>query len=150
MDSTTNASTGVTLHTDTDTGTAAGRVGAVSLERYEQLVARILEIDEQHMVAQSETGDATLEIVPIQPVGGSRPHTDLLVGAEVWLQRLSDDTRIPAATLEARRWVSSRWPARHRQRGVSYAVHKILASINDDELRWEKILDPPLNQRTRT
>lgn len=110
-------------------------------------MARLLEIDEQHMLGQFETGDAALEIVPIQPVGGSRPGNDLF-GVEAWLQRLSDDTRIPAATLETRRWVSSRWPAQHRQRGVSYNVHKILASINDDQQRWDQILDPPLNERT--
>lgn len=123
------------------------KVGAVSLERYQQLVARLLELDEQHMRAQFETGDAALEIAPMQPRGGSAA-LDPIFGVDASLQRLSDDTRIPVATLERRRWVASRWPEQHRRSGVSYAVHAILASIPDDTERWRRITEPPRNDRT--
>lgn len=55
----------------TDTSATAAdsgedKVGAVSMKRYQQLVARLLELDEQQMRAQFETGDAALEIAPLQ------------------------------------------------------------------------------------
>jgi Family of unknown function (DUF6192) len=123
------------------------KVGAVSMERYQQLVARLLEIDEQHMRGQFETGDAALEIAPMQQRGGAHV-VDPLFSVEASLERLAGDTRIPVSTLEGRRWVSSRWPERYRRGGVSYAVHTILASIVDDEQRWRQITEPPLVERT--
>jgi hypothetical protein len=41
--------------------------------------------------------------------------------------------------------VAARWPAGHRQAGVSYEVHRILASHPD---RFEPVRTPPLNERT--
>lgn len=64
------------------------------------------------------------------------------------MQRLADDTRIPAGTLKTRRWVSSRWPAEHRRASVSWSVHRILADEPDAARRWALIDDPPLNERT--
>ncbi|MFI7443199.1 DUF6192 family protein [Nonomuraea indica] len=84
---------------------------------------------------------------PMQPRGG-RSAVEPLLQVAASLRRLSDDTRVPVKTLETRRWVSSRWPQQYRRPGVSYAVHKILASIEDDEQRWQQILNPPLNERT--
>ncbi|PZG21843.1 DUF6192 family protein [Nonomuraea aridisoli] len=127
--------------------TQQDKIGQVSSERYHQLVARILQIDEQQTRGRFEIGDAGLEIEPIQPVGGSRPGSDLF-GVEASLQRLSDDTRIPVNTLKTLRWVASRWPVEHRQAGVSFGVHKILADIPEDAERWARITKPPLNERT--
>ena len=124
-----------------------GKVGAVSMERYQQLVARLIEIEENNTQGQFESGDAALEIEPMHEHGGEVASEPLLRVAAS-LERLSDDTRIPAATLETRRWVCSRWPAQYRVRGVSFSVHKILASISDKHERWERITKPPLNSRT--
>ncbi|GAA3243822.1 hypothetical protein GCM10010468_81950 [Actinocorallia longicatena] len=132
--------------TDGHTGAGEDRIGAVSMARYEQLVARLLELDEQHMLAQFETGDAALEIAPLQQRGGSHA-ADPLFSVEALIERLADDTRIPVGTLTGRRWVSSRWPAERRRRGVSYVVHMQLAAIADEQERWQKIDDPPLNPR---
>ncbi|MEV0389241.1 DUF6192 family protein [Nonomuraea sp. NPDC050643] len=53
-------------------------------------------------------------------------------------------------TLETYRWVASRWPAQHRRHRVPYYIHKTLASLRDDEERWERITKPPLDRRTQT
>ncbi|MFI0425149.1 DUF6192 family protein [Spongiactinospora sp. 9N601] len=60
----------------------------------------------------------------------------------------ADALAIPVATLKTYRWVCSRWPAPRRRAGVSYYIHRTLASIRDDEERWKRIADPPLDQRT--
>ncbi|GAA2926574.1 DUF6192 family protein [Streptomyces mexicanus] len=43
------------------------------------------------------------------------------------------------------RWVAAKWPAERRAAGVSWEVHKILASAEDP---FEVIAHPPLNERT--
>jgi hypothetical protein len=60
----------------------------------------------------------------------------------------AQDVGLGAKTVADYRWVSARWPAVHRQVGVSHKVHRILASIPEDEERWERIKHPPLLERT--
>ncbi|MEV4574918.1 DUF6192 family protein [Nonomuraea jabiensis] len=62
----------------------------------------------------------------------------------------ADDLAIPVRTLKTYRWVASRWLAQHRRHGVPYYIHKTLASLRDDEERWERITKPPLDIRTKT
>lgn len=122
--------------------TAVETVGAVSVDRYQELVARILQIDEQLTLGQFEIGDAALEIEPMNSHGGGHADNPLLT-VRASMERLSEDTRIPVNTLETRRWVSSRWPKAYRIPGISYGIYSILASMPDDEQRWATITKPP-------
>ncbi|GAA1564188.1 DUF6192 family protein [Actinomadura kijaniata] len=64
------------------------------------------------------------------------------------LAMFADDIGVPTKALLTYRWVSSRWPAARRRAGVSHYIHRILASITDDDERWAAIADPPLDERT--
>ncbi|WP_434976179.1 DUF6192 family protein [Streptomyces virginiae] len=39
------------------------------------------------------------------------------------------------------RWTSSRWPAERRQASVSFTVHRLLASIEDEQERFAAVLN---------
>ncbi|MEU6738315.1 DUF6192 family protein [Streptosporangium sandarakinum] len=39
--------------------------------------------------------------------------------------------------------MASRWPAARRRAGVSYTIHRILASIRNQDERYARIADPP-------
>lgn len=82
---------------------------------------------------------------------GPRPpresHTTS-VGSRKESDSPAQDVGLGAKTVADYRWVSARWPAVHRQVGVSHKVHRILASIPEDEERWERIKHPPLLERT--
>jgi hypothetical protein len=126
-------------------------IGHVSQERYEQIITRGRELVELQTRSQFELGDLALEIEPMQPHGGAHPYRgEALFGVLESLQLFADDLAIPVKTLETYRWVASRWPARHRRHGVPYYIHKTLASLRDDEERWERITKPPLDKRTQT
>ncbi|MER6443447.1 DUF6192 family protein [Streptomyces sp. NPDC001185] len=59
------------------------------------------------------------------------------------LFRLAEDIGLTYTAVKDARWTASKWPKDRRAKGVSFTVHKILASITDPEKRWEKILNPP-------
>jgi hypothetical protein len=46
------------------------------------------------------------------------------------------------------RYTANRWPKERRKEGVSFTVHRILASAVDEEERWAAIEDAPFNPRT--
>ncbi|TMR09245.1 RacO protein [Nonomuraea turkmeniaca] len=126
-------------------------IGHVTQERYDQIVTRGRELVELQTRSQFQLGDLALELEPIQPHGGAHPNQgEALFGVLESLQLFADDLAIPVKTLETHRWVASRWPAQHRQAGVPYYIHKTLASIRDDEERWARIANPPLDNRTGT
>lgn len=131
----------------TPSDTPGGTVGQVSVGRYQQLVERVRELVEQHRRVQFEVGDIALEIEPMQQVGGSSAADEAFT-VRASLQRLADDTGIPFSTIRTRRWVASRWPVERRRAGVSFGVHKILASISDEQQRWARIGEVPVNERT--
>ncbi|MGX1818117.1 DUF6192 family protein [Streptomyces albidoflavus] len=125
------------------------RVGSVSRTRYEQLVAEARELVAQVAKAQFGLGDKALEIEPMRPVGGSvAKGTEELFTVEESLQMFADDIGVALSTVMDWRWVSSRWPAGKRKDGVSWTVHKILASIPDEAERWVAIEDAPFNSRS--
>ncbi|KUL53262.1 hypothetical protein ADL30_20405 [Streptomyces sp. NRRL S-1521] len=68
------------------------RVGNVTRQRYEQLVAQAKDLIAQVSRAQFALGDMALETEPMRPVGGSMPHgtEDLFTVAES-LQICADD-----------------------------------------------------------
>ena len=124
------------------------RVGNVSRTRYEQLVAEARELVAQVAKAQFGLGGKALEIEPMRPVGGSvAKGTEDLFTVEESLQMFANDIGVSLATVLDWRWVASRWPAGKRKGGVSFTVHKILASIPDEDERWLAVEDAPLNPR---
>ncbi|WP_181652073.1 DUF6192 family protein [Streptomyces sp. WAC00263] len=85
----------------------------------------------------------------MRPVGGSMPNgTDDLFTVEESLQMFADDIGVARTTVEDWRWTANWWPAARRKDGVSFTVHRVLASIADEVERWAAIEDPPFNQRT--
>ncbi|MEV0125816.1 DUF6192 family protein [Streptomyces sp. NPDC050703] len=124
-------------------------MGNVSRTRYEQLVAEAKELVAQVARAQFALGDKALEIEPLRPVGGSvAKGADDLFTVQESLQVFADDIGVALGTVEDWRWTASRWPAGKRKDGVSYTVHKILASIQVEEERWAAIEDAPFNSRS--
>lgn len=125
------------------------RVGNVTRHRYEQLVAQAKELISQVARAQFTLGDMALEIEPMRPVGGSVPHgtEDLFTVAES-LQIFADDIGVERSTVEDWRYTANRWPKDKRMEGVSFTVHRILASVTDEDERWAAVHDAPLNPRT--
>lgn len=59
------------------------------------------------------------------------------------LFRLAEDIGLAYSSVRNARWVSSRWPVEHRQASVSFTVHRILASIDDEKERFTAVLNPP-------
>ncbi|MGW1077065.1 DUF6192 family protein [Streptomyces sp. NPDC002537] len=125
------------------------RIGNVTLERFEQLVTEAKELVRQVTRAQFRLGDIALEIEPMRSVGGSMPNgVDDLFTVEESLQWFADEVGASRSTVEDWRWTASRWPAGRRREDVSFTVHRVLASIQDDGERWASIDDVPFNQRT--
>lgn len=120
------------------------RVGNVSRTRYEELVA-----EARLLIAQVTKAQFALVIEPMRPLGGSvAKGTGDLFTVEGSLQLFADDIGVSRATVADWRWVSSRWPKEKRKDGVSHTVHKILASIQDEEERWVAVEDAPFNPRS--
>lgn len=124
------------------------RVGNVSRSRYEELVAESRELISQVAKAQFALGEKALIIEPMRPVGGTNTRGEDLYTVQESLQIYADDIGVGLGTVEDWRWVASRWPKGKRKDGVSYTVHKVLASIADEEERWIAIEDAPFNSRS--
>ncbi|MFF4309677.1 DUF6192 family protein [Streptomyces sp. NPDC001507] len=125
------------------------RIGNVTRQRYEQLVAQAKELIAQIARAQFGLGDMALEIEPMRAVGGSMPNgVDDLFTVTESLQMFADDIGVERRTVEDWRYTANRWPKKCRKEGVSYTVHRILASVVDDDERWAAIEDAPFNPRT--
>ncbi|WP_406347299.1 DUF6192 family protein [Streptomyces sp. NBC_00648] len=57
----------------------------------------------------------------------------------------AEDVGLSVATVRTYRWVAAKWPTERRVAGVSWEVHKVLASAADP---FEVIAHPPPNERT--
>lgn len=117
-------------------------VGSVSASRYAQIVAELRDVVENQTRGKFLTGDYALEIEPMRDRGGQE-QADGLFSVRASLLRLADDIGLPYSAVRDARWTASRWPKEHRQRDVSFHVHKVLAGIADDEERYAAVLDPP-------
>ncbi|MED7924170.1 DUF6192 family protein [Nonomuraea sp. LP-02] len=126
-------------------------IGKVTQERYEQLVADGLEQPAVQGRTQLLLGDLALEIEPISQRGGSHAGPgEEPFGVRQTLAQYADDLDMPLATLLDNRWVATPcWPKERRQHGVSYVVHKTLAAIADEDVRFAKILDPPWHEKSK-
>ena len=121
------------------------KVGNVSQQRYEQIVAELRQVVEQQSQGQFTIGDRALEI---EPMRGSDEGREVLPGQDLFtvrqaLTRLAEDIGLRRSTVENARWTASRWPKEHRQAGVSFTVHRVLGSIPDEEERFAAIKQPP-------
>ncbi|TDE60353.1 hypothetical protein E1295_00480 [Nonomuraea mesophila] len=126
-------------------------IGRVTQERYKQLVADGLEQLAVQGRTQLMLGDHALEIEPMNPRGGSHAGPgEEPFGVRQPLAQYAEDLDMPLTTLLDNRWVASRWPKERRQHGVSYVVHKALAGIADEGVRFAKILDPPWHEKSQT
>jgi hypothetical protein len=113
------------------------KVGSVSQQRYEQIVAELRDVVEQQTRGQFTIGDRALEVEPMRPRGGLAADGEWSV--ERSMIRLAEDIGLSAKTVKTARWAASRWPVARRQRGTSFTVHRVLASIEDDEERFAAI-----------
>ncbi|QCX82292.1 hypothetical protein C9F11_44925 (plasmid) [Streptomyces sp. YIM 121038] len=120
-------------------------IGNVAASRYHELVASSLRQVEVESAAQWALGDAALEIEPIREWGGHLRIGEGGQRVEDSLKYFAEDVGLSAATVRTYRWVAAKWPAEHRVAGVSWEVHKILASADEP---FEVIAHPPLNERT--
>ncbi|QUC59012.1 RacO protein [Streptomyces sp. A2-16] len=121
-------------------------IGSVDRERFEVLVSDSLDKVEMDARCQFALGDAALEIEPLRGHGGHLPVEDEdQLSVEESLRLFADRVGLSFFTVRTQRWVAAQWPQERRQPGVSYDVHRILASCPD---RFELIKDPPLNERT--
>jgi hypothetical protein len=125
------------------------RIGNVTRQRYEQLVTQAKDLIAQIARAQFSLGDMALEIEPMRAVGGSMPNgTEDLFTVTESLQMFADDIGVERRTVEDWRYTANRWPKERRTEGVSFTVHRILASVVDEDERWAAIENAPFNPRT--
>lgn len=120
-------------------------IGNVAASRYHELVASSLRQVEVHSSAQWALGDAALEIEPLRGWGGHLRVPEEGQSVEEALKFFAEDMGLSVATVRTYRWVAAKWPGERRVAGVSWEVHKILASAADP---FEVIAHPPLNERT--
>ncbi|MGW3380528.1 DUF6192 family protein [Streptomyces albogriseolus] len=120
-------------------------IGNVAASRYHELVASSLRQVEVHSAAQWALGDAALEIEPMREWGGHLRVPEDGQSVEEALRFFAEDVGLSVAAVRTYRWVAAKWPAERRAAGVSWEVHKILASAEDP---FEVIAHPPLNERT--
>ncbi|MFD6599075.1 DUF6192 family protein [Streptomyces coelicoflavus] len=90
-----------------------------------------------------------LEIERMRSVGGSMPNgTDDLFTVEESQQIFADGIGVERRTVEDWSYTANRWPKERRKDGVSFTVHRILASVVDEDERWAAIEDAPFHPRT--
>ncbi|MFL4909336.1 DUF6192 family protein [Streptomyces sp. MMS24-I2-30] len=120
----------------------ADKVGSVSGNRYAEIVAELRKLVETASRIQFTLGEYALEVEPMREPGGQEKSDELFTVKDS-LFRLAEDIGVSYSQVKGARWTASRWPKDRRMAGVSFTVHKILASIADDEERFEAILTPP-------
>ncbi|WP_234332095.1 DUF6192 family protein [Streptomyces sp. NRRL F-5650] len=107
----------------------------------------------RHRVAQMSSvqwrlGDAAGEIDPMRAPGGvNPPGSEELFTVSEALRMFAEDVGLACTTVRNYRWVASRWPEEHRRADVSHTIHKLLASIPDEEERFEAVASPPAHPR---
>lgn len=123
-------------------------VGSVTRERYDELVKLGRDWVAAMSSVQWQLGDSAGEIEPMRSYGGSNPSgNDELFTVSEALRMFAEDVGLAYTTIRDYRWVASRWPKEHRRADVSHTIHKILASIADEQERFEAVNNPPANPR---
>lgn len=129
----------------------SGNVGSVTRDRYDELVKLGRDWVPTMSSAQWGLGDAAVEVEPMRSYGGANPSGkgDLFTVSEA-IRMIAEDVGLAYTTVRGYRWVSSRWPKERRQPDVSLTIHKVLASIPDEQERFEAVSNPPPNPRGGT
>ncbi|MEV7272477.1 DUF6192 family protein [Streptomyces bacillaris] len=122
--------------------TTPDKDGNVSPARYAEIVAELRKLVETTTRIQFTIGDYALEVEPMRESGGQE-RTDSLFTVKESLFRLAEDIGISYKSLSGDRWTASKWPKDRRVPGVSFTVHRIFASITDEDERFATILAPP-------
>jgi hypothetical protein len=121
-------------------------VGSVPCEHFDDLVDQSVELVRVMTGCQFLLGDIALEIAPLRTHGGDmRLGEDDELGVAGALHVFAEAIGLSFHTVRTYRWVAARWPKDQRQEGVSFEVHRILASAPDAS---ELIRHPPVNERT--
>ncbi|MEU3464796.1 DUF6192 family protein [Streptomyces sp. NPDC006733] len=120
----------------------ADKVGSVSVNRYAEIVAELRKLVETASRIQFTIGDYALEVEPMREFGGQERGDELFTVKDS-LFRLAEDIGVSYSQVKDARWTASKWPKDRRVSEVSFTVHKIFASIADDEERFDTILNPP-------
>ncbi|MCQ8835834.1 DUF6192 family protein [Streptomyces malaysiensis] len=121
-------------------------VGSVPCERFDDLVDQSVKLVRVMSGCQFALGDFALEIAPLRNHGGNMsPAEGEEQGVEDSLRLFAEEIGLSFHTVRTYRWVAARWPKDQRQEGVSFEVHRILASAPD---AYELIQHPPVNERT--
>ncbi|MEU9057204.1 DUF6192 family protein [Streptomyces sp. NPDC048384] len=117
-------------------------------KRYDELVKLGRDWVATMSSVQWRLGDAAGEIEPMRSYGGSNPSgNDELFTVSEALRMFAEDVGLAYTTVRDYRWVASRWPKERRRGDVSHTIHKILASIPDEQERFEAVNNPPANPR---
>jgi hypothetical protein len=125
-----------------------GMVGSVTRQRYDELVRLGRDWVETMSGVQWQLGDAAMEIEPMRSYGGTNPSgSEELFTVSEAIRMFAEDVGLAYSTVRDYRWVASRWPKERRRQGVSHTIHKILASIPDEQERFEAVDNPPSNPR---
>ncbi|MEV4449706.1 DUF6192 family protein [Streptomyces mirabilis] len=125
-----------------------GMVGSVTRQRYDELVRLGRDWVETMSSVQWQLGDAGLEIEPMRSYGGANPTgSEELFTVSKAIRMFAEDVGPAYSTVRDYRWVASRWPKERRRTGVSHTIHKILASIPNEQERFEAVDNPPPNPR---
>ncbi|WP_405996726.1 DUF6192 family protein [Streptomyces sp. NBC_00829] len=113
-------------------------------DRYDELVKLGRDWVATMSGVQWRLGDAALEIEPMRSYGGVNPSgkDDLFTVSEA-IRMFAEDVGLAYTTVRGYRWVSSRWPKERRRADVSHTIHKVLASIPDEQERFEAVNTPP-------
>ncbi|MFI9825557.1 DUF6192 family protein [Streptomyces sp. NPDC052013] len=123
-------------------------VGSVTRERYDELVKLGRDWVATMSAVQWRLGDAAGEIEPMRSYGGSNPSgTDALFTVSEALRMFAEDVGLAYSTVRDYRWVASRWPKERRRADVAHTIHKILASIADEQERFEAVNNPSPHPR---
>lgn len=77
-------------------------VGKVTAECYQELVQIGRKLAKSLSTSQFLLGDVALEIEPMGPAGGSRPHD--AAGVTAALEVFAEDIGVPLRTVETYRW----------------------------------------------
>lgn len=121
-------------------------VGSVPCERFDDLVDQSVKLVRVMTGCQFALGDFALEIAPLRTHGGNMSLGEgEEQGVEDSLRLFAEEIGLSFHTVRTYRWVAARWPKDQRQEGVSFEVHRILASAPD---AYELIQHPPVNERT--
>lgn len=128
---------------EADVPTSARKIGHVTERRYQELVARALELMETITSCQFAIGDMAVQIEPVHQAGDSPS------GVYEALRQFADDIAVEFETLLDWRYVANAWPKPRRVKGIPFGVYKQLAPMQPEERRFAVIKsDPPKDPRT--